>query len=167
MSEHLLWGIGLVAGAMMLFLLELFIPSGGVIGLAAISVAIAGVVAFWMEGSAWGIASTIGLIVLVPLAFNFALRVMPNTPFGRRLILGDDEDEDAIAQRAAAENERLERERALVGAEGIVLTDLRPVGSAKIEGQRLEVLAETGVIEAGTRVRVTKVEGTQVKVRAV
>ncbi|MCA9292416.1 MAG: NfeD family protein [Phycisphaerales bacterium] len=167
MSDHLIWGIGLMAGALMLFLLEVFIPSGGVIGFTAFAVAVAGVVAFWMEGSAWGVASTIGLIVLVPLAFNFALRIMPNTPFGRRLILGDDEDEALLAQRAAAESERRERERALVGAEGVVLTDLRPVGSAKIEGQRLEVLAETGVIEAGARIRVTKVEGTQVKVRAI
>jgi membrane-bound serine protease (ClpP class) len=103
----------------------------------------------------------------VPLAFNFALRVMPNTPFGRRLILGDEDDEDAIAQRAQAESERREREQALIGAMGVALTDLRPIGSARIEGERLEVLAEGGVIDAGTRVRVTRVDGTQIKVRAV
>jgi membrane-bound ClpP family serine protease len=167
MSDKILWGVGLMAGALMLFLLELFIPSGGIIGFTAFAIAIAGVVAFWMEGSAWGLASTIGLIVLVPLAFNFALRVMPNTPFGRRLILGDEDDEDAIAQRAQADSERREREQALIGAMGVALTDLRPIGSARIEGERLEVLAEGGVIDAGTRVRVTRVDGTQIKVRAV
>ncbi len=167
MSDNLLWGIGLMAGAVMLFLLELFVPSGGVIGLTAFAIAIAGVVAFWMEGSAWGLASTISVIVLVPLAFNFALRIMPNTPFGRRLILGDEDDEEALALRAQAEADRHERERALIGAEGVALTDLRPVGSAKFDGQRLEVLAETGLIKAGTHLRVTRVEGTQVKVRGI
>jgi membrane-bound serine protease (ClpP class) len=49
---------------------------------------------------------------------------------------------------------------------GIAETDLRPAGKARLSGRKHDVLAETGMIESGTNVRVVKVEGSRVVVRA-
>lgn len=166
MEDLLFWGFGLIGVALGLAVLELFIPSGGIIAIAASVVAIAGVVAFWKVSWIWGLTSLVGAIVAGVALFQFALKVMPYTPVGRGLILGDQDNEFA-SRRAEEERQRLETERALVGATGVAITDCRPIGSAEIEGTRIEVLAVGGIIEQGTPVRVVHVEGNQIKVRAI
>jgi len=161
----ILWGFGLLMAALFLAVLELFVPSGGVIGLVAFLLALAGVVAFWQVSWMWGTISLLLVLVLTPVTVNFALRVMPNTPMGRQLILASSDEEEAA--RALRERERHEQEQALVGAKGVALTDLRPIGSAEIEGTRLEVMADGGSIDAGSAVKVWSVRGNQVRVRAV
>jgi membrane-bound ClpP family serine protease len=169
--ENLIWGASLFAGAFLLFLLEVLIPSGGIIGLVSLAVAIAGVVAFWNADPVWGVSSLLALVVLVPLLINFALKVFPHTPIGKHLILGGeeggDEDEQLGAEAAAREREEKARAEALVGLEGSASTDLRPIGTADFEGRAVEVTAESGFIERGERVRITKVSGKTVKVRRV
>lgn len=164
MSNHILWGAGLFAVSLVLVVLELLIPSGGIIAVTAIVVVIAGIVAFFRESTMWGVSSIGVALVLTPIVVHYALKLMPHTPVGRRLILGQT-DEDEQQRQALEERQRLDEEQALVGLTGVALTDLRPVGSAQIEGNRIEVLAEGGAISAGTPVRVTAVQGNVVKVR--
>jgi len=52
-------------------------------------------------------------------------------------------------------------------ATGVALTQLRPSGTAKIGGQRVDVVAESGLIERDTEIKVVAVEGMRVVVRAV
>ena len=47
----------------------------------------------------------------------------------------------------------------LVGAVGVAATDLHPSGSALIDDERLDVVAEAGFIEKGQNVRVVRSEG--------
>lgn len=49
---------------------------------------------------------------------------------------------------------------------GTALTQLRPSGVAQINGQRVDVVTEGGLIERGTPVRVVAVEGARIVVRA-
>jgi len=165
MEPLLLWGFGLLAAGFLLFVLELFVPSGGVLGVVSAVAAVAACIAFWRVGPWWGAGSSLFVLTSAPLAFNFAIKIMPHTPVGRALILGDEEDD---VQRRAVEMQReTEAMRAIVGATGIAVTPLRPIGLAEIEGQRLEVLAEGGSIDAGTRVRISGVVDNQVRVRPV
>jgi len=55
----------------------------------------------------------------------------------------------------------------LLHATGAALTQLRPSGTAKIDGQRVDVVTEGGLIEAGTAVKVVTVEGARIVVRAI
>ena len=59
----------------------------------------------------------------------------------------------------------VEELRQLIGAEGVTETALRPVGFVKINGQRLDAMAESGIVEAGMPVVVTDVYDNQIKVR--
>lgn len=52
----------------------------------------------------------------------------------------------------------------LVGKEGIALTTLRPAGTAEIDGQKVDVVADAEYIKNGTRIKVIKSEGMRVVV---
>ena len=55
----------------------------------------------------------------------------------------------------------------LLNGTGVALTQLRPSGTASINGQRVDVVTEGGLIERGTAVKVVAVEGARVVVREV
>ena len=166
MTESLLlWGLGLLAVALLLVVVEVFVPSGGLIALVSASCAIAGVVCLFRVSTAWGVVGVATVMVLGPAAMLFALKVWPSTPIGRRLILGDRTDEE-IAQEKLRELRERDTLKALVGAEGLALTDLRPVGTVQIGPTRYEALSEGKIVPAGTRVRVTAAQDNQIRVRA-
>jgi len=53
----------------------------------------------------------------------------------------------------------------LLGQDGTAETTLRPSGKARIVGRKWDVLAESGMIDKGTPVKVVKIEGTRIVVR--
>ena len=164
-EELLFWGLGLLAASLLLVVVEVFIPSGGLIALVSTGCAIAGIVCLFRVGWGWGLTGLSVLIVLGPTAFAFALKIWPSTPMGRRM-LGERPAEQIEAERLAALRER-EKYLGMVGAEGVVLTDLRPVGMVQIDNDRYDALSETGFVAAGSRVRVTHAEPSQIKVRKI
>jgi membrane-bound ClpP family serine protease len=159
----LLWGIGLLAAALLLVIVEVFVPSGGLIALVSAGCAIAGIYCLFRYSQVWGFIGIASLLVMGPAVFAFALKVWPSTPIGRRM-LGELPPDQVEAQRQEEQRQR-DRLAALVGAEGRVITDLRPVGLIEIDGQRVEALAQSSFIPAGSRVRITAIEGTQIRVR--
>jgi len=52
----------------------------------------------------------------------------------------------------------------LKGKKGIAITTLRPSGKINIEGKNYDALAESGMIDKGTAIVVTKVETAQLYV---
>lgn len=172
-DKFLMFGLILMGVSLVLLFLELFIPSGGLISILAAVAAIGSVVAFYKYDSTWGMVATGAYIVLGPIVAVFGFRWWINSPLGRRMILGGNEpgvadlDDDSPMSEAHARQERLAQLRQLIGAQGVTVTSLRPVGIVKINGQRIDALAESGVIDAGQPVTVTDVYDNQIKVRAV
>jgi membrane-bound serine protease (ClpP class) len=158
----LIWGIALVMLALLLIVAEVFIPSGGMISLVAAAVAIAGIVCLFKVDWRWGLAGSGTLLVLGPAAFFFALQLMPSTKVGRRILFGESEVEKPVLPP----DTRTEFE-ALIGMEGVALTDLHPVGVIRVKDQRLDALAEVSYVKAGQTVKIVSVEGTSIKVRPV
>ena len=161
MTTMLGWGVLLLAASMVLLVFEVVIPSGLVAVVSAL-LAIAGVVCLFRESVSWGFTGVGGVLFLVPMILILGFRIMPATPMGKRLLFGEGgKHEPVIPESAGHELE------ALLGAEGEAVTDLRPVGMARIEGERIDVRSEVAFVPMGTRVRVTGVEGSQVKVRPI
>jgi membrane-bound ClpP family serine protease len=165
-ETNLIWGVGLIAGAILLMFLEIFVPSGGLIAIVSGAVAIAGIWQLFLYDTVWGVIGLVGVIVMIPVVVGFGLKVLPSTPIGKKMFFGEGspENDQERAEREMAAKDSL---HALIGAEGLAATDLRPVGVVRIDGRRFDALAEGPFIDAGTRVRITVVEGSQVKVRAV
>ncbi len=160
MESMLAWGIILLAAALLLVVLEIFIPSAGIISITAGIVGVAGIVCLFQDSMIAGFTGILVALVLVPIIVVFGAKVMPATPMGKRLLFGESGKHEPVIPE-----ESLNRLDALLGAEGDALTDLRPVGIARIEGRRIDVLAEIAFIPAGAKVKVTGVEGSQIKVR--
>jgi len=160
-EPYLLWGLGLLGAALLLVVVEVLIPSAGVISLVATGAAITGVVALFKVSVWWGIAGILAVIVLGPMAALFGLNLLPSTPMGRKILFGQS-GEDPVSKGGGPGPFD-----ALVGREGVALTDLHPVGTVKVGSERVEALSETAWIPAGTSVRVTSADGLSVKVRAI
>ena len=164
MNEAMLyWGLALLAAALLLIIIEIFVPSGGIIGVVAAGVAIAGVVCLFRYSLPWGFAGLLLVLVGGPSAIAFGLHILPSTPFGRAMLGGP--DPEIKAEREMIERQQRQEFISLVGSEGVALTDLRPVGTVRVEGERHEATAEASYIRAGEGVRVTGVDMTTLKVR--
>jgi len=162
MESLLIWGIALLAAALLVVLVEVFLPSAGALAALSAALAVAGVICLFKVDWRWGAAGSLAMLILGPLIFYFGLQMMPSTPFGRKLLFGEEGKNEPVLPEDLSN--ALE---SLIGAEGECLTDLRPVGAVRIEGERYDALSDAAFIPAGTRVRVTAVDGAQVKVRRV
>ncbi len=165
METVLIVGLGLLALSFILLIIEAFVPSGGIIGLLAGCCAVAGVVALFRHSTMWGASGMLTVVVLGPMVFFWAIRMLPHSAFGRTLIGPD------AAEIARGVGDKLHAERApylaMIGQTGRAVTDLRPIGVVEIEGRRFDATAEVGLIDRGVPVRVTGADGMQLRVRAV
>jgi membrane-bound serine protease (ClpP class) len=150
----LLLGLGLL-----LIVAEVLFPSLGVLGtLAALCIVGACALAF-RESDALGVRFLVATAILVPLVVLGGLKLLPYSPFARRLVAGGFSFEaGGGADPRSAE---------LVGREGEVVAPLRPAGVVKIGDRRVDVVSRGEAIERGARVRVVQVEGYRVVVRRV
>lgn len=162
-NAQILTAVVLLAIAVILFLAELFIPSGGLLGVIAAVALIAGIIMLFRIDTTLGLVGVVLSMIAIPVLFAVGLKIWPNTPIAQRLLLKDlpRDEVDPATGRPKAELEH----RALIGAEGKALTDLRPVGACLINDQRFECLAEGDMIRAGDTIRVVAADGMQIKVR--
>jgi membrane-bound serine protease (ClpP class) len=103
----------------------------------------------------------LGAAGVISAAVVFAwLRHLPFSPRFRQALLteGLDAREGYVAALPRAE---------LVGREGTAATDLRPAGTIVLGDERIDAVAESGFIAAGTAVRVVRAEGYRHVVRPV
>ena len=150
-EEVMLLGVGIIALGFEVFV----VPGFGIAG--AISIlCIGGAVFLALIGSlptwgdvvrASGIVSTTGIMVIASI--YLLVRQLPQR--GRGIFLAATDRATGYVAAPARED--------LVGAVGVAVTDLHPSGSALIEDERLDVVAEAGFIEEGQRVRVVRSEG--------
>lgn len=156
-----------VAGVV-LGIAEVFIPSAGILVMLSIAAFTGSVYCAFQAGTGWGISFVLAAPVVMLVAVVKGFKIFPKTPFGRRMILArPDQKEEAEAVDAAAHANPETEDRELIGKEGTARTDLRPSGSAEIEGRRYNVVSEGGFMDEGTRLRVVEVRGNRVVVEAV
>jgi membrane-bound serine protease (ClpP class) len=97
-------------------------------------------------------------VVLGGLAGWLSINYFPQTKLGQRMILHE-------TLRAAHTSPSANTQ--LVGREGVAQTVLRPTGIGQIDGKRLDVVAESAMIERGSPIKVVAVEGSRIVVRKV
>lgn len=163
MGDLVIWGLILLAAAVLIVVLEMFVPSAGALSVTAGVLAIAGIICMFKADTWWGVTSLMSVLVLVPAALVFGLRIWPSTPLGRRII-GSPTEEEVEKQRAAADEERKQRE-VLIGKEGVVLQDLRPIGVVEVQGKRYDARAESRFVQTGSRIRVVGADALELRVR--
>ncbi|HEY6169216.1 MAG TPA: NfeD family protein [Verrucomicrobiae bacterium] len=144
----------LLAGAALLAL-ETLLPGliAGIVGFICI---VAGVAVAYVEldvhtGNRVLVITIAGLIA----GFFVYLKYFPESRVAKRMI------SDRTIGNVDAE------QTALLHQTGTALTNLRPSGTALINGQRVDVVTEGGMIEQGAAVKVIAIEGMRTVVRAI
>lgn len=157
----LVWIVALFVVGLAVLVLEVFLPSGGVLGfLSVVAIGAAITEAFIEGGMAFGLAVLGVAFLAVPAVLAVAFRVFPDTPLGRRVLPpppGADE-----VRPGAARRRRLE---ALVGRRGRAVGELVPWGTVEIDGVACAAVSETGPIAAGAAVEAVGLDATAVVVR--
>lgn len=157
--EILLFVFGVI-----LLLIEIFvIPGFGIFGILGIS--------FIVAGLFLGLISDLSLVdwnlisfAIVQLAASFLgtgiiitilLRYLPKTNMFSKLIL-----QEKVEEKSGYGTKPNLAE--LIGKEGTAFTDLRPSGTALIDGKRIDVITEGDYITHGSAIIVKSVEGSKV-----
>jgi membrane-bound serine protease (ClpP class) len=145
------------AGGVILLLAEILLPSHGILGIIGAGALITGVGACFAINQYAGLASAIGVVVLMPVAVAAWVKVWPHTYAGKRLILGPTASAAAHAPASMLP----------IGQVGTVVSELRPGGVCEFGAERVESRCENGTIPAGRRVEVIAVVDGRPLVRAV
>jgi membrane-bound ClpP family serine protease len=150
----------LVFAALLLFIalalavLEMFVPSGGVLGvLAALSAAAGVVVAYYYGGVLTGTLFLGAVAIAVPALLAVAVQVWPHTPICRSVLIALPETEEEVLPNDS-ERQRL---KALVGRRGTARSDMLPSGAVQIDKHTYDAVADGMAIDAGQPVQVVAV----------
>jgi membrane-bound serine protease (ClpP class) len=144
-----------------LVMLEVFIPSGGMLTvLALVSVGISIYFAF-AESVGVGALFLVIAVVGMPLVAYEMLKLFPKTQIGRRFLLFGPRGHEEVATSSELKLRNYE------GKRGVTKTKLRPTGVADIEGERVDVVSEGMIIDSGKAIEVIDVTGNRVVVREI
>jgi membrane-bound serine protease (ClpP class) len=159
--DPLVWSVLLLFLGLALVCVEVFVPSGGMLGFLAILSLMTGIIlAFYHRGAEVGFLFLTVTAVAVPAALVLAFRYWPKTPMGRRLLLDVPSGEEVLP-----DSPRRQQLKQLVGKVGVAKSLMMPSGAVTIEGHTIDAMSEGIPIDAGQRVRVIEVRGTRVLVR--
>lgn len=155
------WPSVFLALGLLLLVLEVFIPSGGMIGLCSIACLVLCLWYAFAESLGLGLAFMIVDLIALPLTAALALSLWSRTPLGRKLFLRPPEaGEIGISHSDQHLGD-------LVGLEGRSLSALRPSGHVEIRGRRVDALAEEGFVPEGVTVLGIRVRSGQLVVRGI
>lgn len=150
------WAIILLLLGCALVVLEVFVPSGGILGMLA-GLAILGSIVFaFRRDTTAGLSFMLVAMVAVPVLLTLAFRIWPHTPMGKAF-LGELPSEEELKP--------VDPRRELVGRLGIAKSLMLPSGSVLIEGHWIDAVTQGDAIEPGEPVVVVEVRANRVVVR--
>jgi membrane-bound serine protease (ClpP class) len=147
-----------------LLVAEVFLPSGGMIFVAAVICFAASAGCAW---NAWWTSSpssfwiyVASVFLLVPSSIGAALYALPRTSFGKRVLLFGPELHEVTPFKE--EEEELSR---LIGRKAKTLTMLGPGGLLLIDGERMHCETPGMLVDPDTQVEIIAVKGNRLVVR--
>ncbi len=154
------WAILLLLIGCALVVLEVFIPSGGIISvLSGVAFITSILIASW-EGPTTGPATGFvfaGITVFaVPTIAIIAFKYWPTTRMGKAF-LGELPREDEVVPE--------DPRRTLIGRVGVARSKMLPSGAVEIDGQMIDAVTQGQAIEPGAYVVVVEVRANRVVVR--
>ena len=157
----LFWVTTLLFVGLFVMVLEVFIPSGGLLGFVSIAAIVAAIAtAFAEQGIGPGFLVLAITAVAVPATLAMAFHLFPSTPLGRRIMPSPPEPQDLVPDQ-----KQRDRLRELVGSQGRAVTDLVPWGQVEVSNERIEAVSRAGPISNETVIEVVGTEGRAVVVR--
>lgn len=158
--DALAWAVILLSAGLLIVVLEVFVPSGGLLGFLAAVALIGSIVSAFMHGPATGLVFIAITLVGLPAMMALALRWWPQTPMGRRMMLRAPDEKEVLP-----DDPQRQRLRELVGRVGRAKSAMLPSGIVEVDGQTVDATSEGMAIEQNDLVQIVRVRGTRVVVR--
>lgn len=138
---------------MVVILVEIFVPSFGIL-----SVIAAGILLYSLYLVFTDISSFMGMVfigadlVILPILLILGMKALGRSKLSLHKELSS---RDGVTSQAPNLPD-------WIGKQGEAVTDLRPSGTALIDGRRLDVVTDGDYVEAGSLVQVTEVSGNRI-----
>ncbi len=150
------WAIILMLIGCALVVLEVFVPSGGILGMLSGFAILGSIIFAFRRDPTAGMVFVLISLVAVPTLLALAFRVWPHTPMGKAF-LGELPSEDELKP--------IDVRRELVGRSGVAKTMMLPSGSVLVDGHWLDAVSQGDAIESGEPIVVVEVRANRVVVR--
>ena len=144
----------LLACGILVVVVEMFIPSAGILGIVAASFLIAGVIVAFFKSMFFGLAVLTGTSLAMPALFWLLVKVWPLTPLGKAILMNDTM-EHLIPESST---------NSLVGQVGKAKTKMLPSGIVMIDGRQHDAVSEGFPISPGDTVKVVSARGNRIYV---
>lgn len=145
-----------------LIVLEAFMPGFGLPGIAGVILHVIAVVFTWINhGPVAALGMTIILLSIIAIAVSISLRSAANGKLSKSKIVLSETESNEAGYRSS------EDMQVFLGKEGVATTVLRPTGMAEFDDVKLNVVSDGEYIQAGTGVRIVRVEGNRILVRTI
>lgn len=155
-----------LAVALMMFVAEIFVPSGGIIAILALTSLAASLWGAWMAW--WGTSPALwwtyiaSVVILIPTTLSMAVKFFPNTSWGKKII-----HEVPTLDEVTGFKEETDHLRSLIGKTGKTQTLLNPSGFVLVDHERLHCESQGMIVDPQVDVEIIAVEGTRVVVKVV
>ena len=148
---------------MVIFAIDLMVPSGGLLIGVTACFAFAAILVAFRHSFNTGVWMTIASLGATPLMMWAFLNIWPQTPIGRRMTSPPEPAGEFVWSDAAKSKDS----HSLVGKEGIAKVEMIPSGLVQIGDEEFEAFSDSGPIDAGTRVRVLRLDVGRLVVSAI
>jgi membrane-bound serine protease (ClpP class) len=150
----LAYALALFVLALVIFVIDIMIPSGGVlIGVTGLLI-LGSVYCAFLHSVTTGIWMVIATCLSMPLMFWLFLEIWPRTPMGKRLIVEPTPADEFVWSDAGEAGTAT----TLLNAIGVTLGEMLPSGLVQIGDKTYEAFSETGPIEKGVPVKVMRLD---------
>ena len=156
------WSIILLLAALGVIGIEMFVPSAGLLAVLSGILIVSSVIVAFLHSITAGVGMVIAVAILLPFIFLVFVHVWPNTPIGKRVLLGTIDEDDVKLK-----GEHYDEQQELVGKTGIAKSKMIPSGQIVIDGRKFDAVSEGLPIEAGDPVRVVGVRMFKIFVRKI
>jgi membrane-bound ClpP family serine protease len=161
-SMYWVWAILLLVLGLGLAVMEVFLPSAGILAFLSAAAVLAAIIVAFQQGPAAGFAilavAMFGLPALVVLSFRY----WPRTAMGRRVMLPVPSSEEVLPNETGRRHLK-----SLVGRVGRAKCKMLPGGVVSVDGCNVEAISEGVPVEMGQAVRVIAIRGNRAVVRLV
>jgi len=154
--DPLTWAILLMLLGCALVVVEVFLPSGGLLSFFAAVAIVASVIFAFRKDVSSGLLFILVTLVAVPTVVALAFKYWPKTPIGKAF-LGELPGEE--------ETKLDDPRRQLVGRVGTAKSLMLPAGSVMIDGKLFDAISKGAPIDPGQAVVVVEVRANRVVVR--
>jgi membrane-bound serine protease (ClpP class) len=157
MINNLLWPVILQLLGIVVIIAEMILPSAGLLTIAALGLfGYSLFLVFTTISATAGMIFLIADMILVPVFIWIGIKALAVSPATLKTALKSEEGATVL----------LPGYQQLIGSEGKTITDLRPSGTASINGKRYDVVSNGEYINKDTVIIVTAVNGNRIVVKA-